>query len=366
MKIKWQGFLGKNHSWSIVGQNFCRQFAKLGHTVHMNSTNGLEHFPEDLSQFLVEKLDNDYDLEMSYTRMSNFPNLLQSSKNSIKFGIYCFEFAGKNALPTGFAKNVKYCTKLLPPSNFAKQVMLDSGVQESSMTVVPHGVDFDLLQSAPKYNLKTKKKHKIILVAGQPHLRKGLDLSLDVFGKAFTSKDDVCLVLKIVDKEPESNFEVSFKEIYKKFNNKYPKHAEIEIIREFIPNMGSLYRECDIHFNLTLAEGFGIPFLEATAFNLINIAPRYGGQLDFLNDNNSILVSGKIVPAPPQALYYEQKLKTNWFKSDIEAGVEALRAAITNLDKLKTQFNAYNLDNKYKEKYSWETISKQVLSMCNK
>ena len=329
----------------------------------MISTNGLEFFPQDLAQYLVEKPDNDYDMELSYTRMSNFPNYLQSSPNSKKLGVYTYEFSGKNALPSGFAKNVKYCTQLLPPSQFAKQVFLDSGVPEEKMTIVPHGIDFDLLHSAPKYNLKTKKKTKIILVVGQPHLRKNLDGSLDAFGKAFTSKDDVCLVLKIVDKEPTSSFEVSFRDIYKKFIIKYPKHAEIEIIKQYIPNMGSLYRECQLHFSLTFCEGFGIPWLEATAFDIINIAPNYGGQLQFLNDNNSLLVSGKIEPAPPRSLYYEQKYGSTWFRPDVNQSVAALQNAVSNLEDLKTTFKQYNLDNDYKQKYSWETISKQVLNM---
>jgi hypothetical protein len=53
MKVLWFGFAGKNHSWSIVGQNICRILKEKGHKVHIFSTNGDQHFPEDLEENLI-------------------------------------------------------------------------------------------------------------------------------------------------------------------------------------------------------------------------------------------------------------------------------------------------------------------------
>ena len=50
MKVLWHGFCGKQHSWSVCAQNICRILKKLGHNVHMFSTNGDQHFPEDLRE----------------------------------------------------------------------------------------------------------------------------------------------------------------------------------------------------------------------------------------------------------------------------------------------------------------------------
>jgi len=360
MKICIQQFLGKSHSWSIVGQNYARSFRNLGNEVHLQSTNGLEYFPDDLKSLLKEKLDDDYDLELSYTSMKNFPVYLNHSKKSIKFGIWCFEWAGKNAIPTGFAKHYKSCNKILPPSQFAKQVFLDSGVPESSLQVVPHGFDKTAYDNCEPLNINTKKSIKILLNIAQNHMRKNFAGALDAFGKAFSKKDDVCLVLKIVDKEPQQNFEVSFKKMFNVFKTKYPNHAEVKIITDFIPNIGSLYKSCDILYSLTHCEAFYMPGLEALSLGLVNVVSGYGGQLDFLNNDNSLLVSGKVSFSPPQALYWDQKAGTYWFEPSIDDAVEKLRYAANNILKLKNQIK---LNNQVIEKYSWDNVANSVLDL---
>ena len=109
MKICWYGFLGKSHSWSIVGQNICRQLKKHGHEVDMFSTNGLEYFPKDLKEnlkgFVEEQhgltygqlnskidvcLDKTYDMQLSYTALKNFPYYFKRG-NKNRFGIWNYE-----------------------------------------------------------------------------------------------------------------------------------------------------------------------------------------------------------------------------------------------------------------------------------
>src|SRR5690606_31517781 len=125
--------------------------------------------------------------------------------------------------------------QILPPSNFAKQVFIDSGIPDKHMTVIPHGINFEHVETAVPYSLKTKKNNKILSVVAQIHRRKNLAGMLDMYGKAFTKNDDVCLVLKIQDRPPKQAFELSFNQVFKNFKNKFPQHAEIEIIREFVP-----------------------------------------------------------------------------------------------------------------------------------
>lgn len=360
MKISWQGFLGRNHSWAYVAQNICRELDKSGNQVEMSSTNGLDHFPNDLKHLLREQLSDDYDLEMSYTAMKNFPAYLNHSKKSKKFGIWCFEWCGKNALPEGFSKHYKNCDRILPPSEYAKQVFLESGVPEQSMTVIPHGYNVKDFEEAEKYNIHNDKI-KILLNVGQPHLRKGLDITLEAFGSAFTRKDNVCFVIKVVDKKVEQPFEVSFSNLFQSFHKKYPNHAEVIVIKDFIPNMYSLYKACDIHFNMTRAEGFGLPFLEAAISGLVNISPNFGGMKDFCNENNSLLVGGKMDYATPSSLYYQHKLGVYWFTPSKTEAVDKLRYAVDNVVKLKEKFSKNN--EKIKEEYTWKNVSKKIVNL---
>jgi glycosyltransferase involved in cell wall biosynthesis len=362
MKVAWQGFAGTNHSWSIVAQSICRSLAKKGHEVHLCSTNGYDFFPEDLRPLVRDQLDDDYDMQLTYTALKNAPLYLgRGDKN--RFLCWTFEFAGKNALPEGFAKNYKFTDKILPPSNFAKQVFLDSGIPESHMAVVPHGIDFQLVDSAIPYQLKTNKSTKILAVIAQVHRRKNLAGMLDMYGKAFTKKDDVCLVLKVQDRPPKQTFELSFKDLFTQFKTKYKDHAEVEIVREFVPNIYSLYKSCDIVFSASHCEGFGITALDAHALGKINVASKYGGFLDFLNPDNSLLIDGSEFSVPTNFLYWTNKTNTKAFMPSIDAGVAQLRFAVENKETLLTKYTSnigYAQNN-----YNWDTVTNQIIGLTD-
>ena len=112
MKVCWMGFLGKSHSWSIVGQSICRELIKLGHDVHLFSTNGLQYFPEDLKQNLIGYVEENsknvtgrlpdkiYDVKLSYTCPINWQNYLNGGKNKLVCWVYEWLI-----YPYGFAKN---------------------------------------------------------------------------------------------------------------------------------------------------------------------------------------------------------------------------------------------------------------------
>lgn len=360
MKVCLHQFLGKNHSWSIVGQNIARTLAGKGHEVHLLSTNGYEYFPEDLKPFVREKLDNDYDMQVSYTAMKNFPYLLSHGPKN-RFGIWNYE---TTVLPKGFAKYYQFTDKMLPSSSFSKKVFADNGVPAERMEVVPHGADLAVFKTSQnKYPLKTNKKFKILANIAQPHIRKNIPGLFEAFGRAFTSKDDVCLVAKVTIKEKrEASFDVDFKNIYSSFERKFPKHASVEIIPNFIPNISELYNSCDAVFSATFAECFWLPGIESMAAGKLTIAPRYGGQLDFMNDQNSLLIDGKIVRAPAQMQYWTQSPFAAMFEPNLDEAAKLLKLAYDKHEELQTRF-APEME-KITQIYNWENVVDQIVKLC--
>jgi glycosyltransferase involved in cell wall biosynthesis len=370
VRICWRGFCGANHSWACVARALSKQFCDKHHKVEIFSTDGKNCIPKELINNIVgyfengklfgKELDHNYDIAISYTAPHNWKTYLQNGK--IKLGIWAFEFAGKNSLPAGFAKQHSFCDKVLPPSEFAKQVFIDSGIPPQKIEIVPHGIDIKQLDNAQPINFNTNKI-KLCAVLGQIHMRKGLDKTLEAFGKAFTKNDNVCFVLKVADKTPTQSFELSFKDELKRFKNKYPNHAQIIVINEFIDNMFSIYKACDIYFHLTKCEAFGIPFLEALSSGLINICPKYGGMLDFLNDDNAMLIDGKQAKAPSRSLYWEQKQNTMWFESNIDEAVDKLRYAVNNVEVMKQKIKPHI--ELVRNTYSWNKVADKVLGLVN-
>lgn len=371
MKVCWFGFLGKNHSWSIVAQNISRKLIEMGHEVDLYSTNGVEHFPEDLKPFLkgfnnegemkqniMAPLKDQYDLQLSYTAFKNFPiYFIRGNKN--RFGIWNYE---TDILPKAFAKYTKSVDKVLPSSQFSKDIFIKNGVPADKQVVVPHGIHVERFQNLGKFPLKTKKKLKVLANIAQPHLRKNIPGLLEAYGKAFTKKDDVCLVLKVSRKPPKHAFDVDFNKLFSDFKNKYKDHAEIEIIDMFIVDIETLYNACDVVYTMTHSECFWMPGLEGFAANKIVIAPRYGGQLDFMNDDNSLLVDGKECRAPMQAQYWEPSPYAKMFNPDTNLGADALRKVYSDYDNLLAKFSP-NMKS-LMPNYSWASVAERIIDLC--
>jgi glycosyltransferase involved in cell wall biosynthesis len=377
MKICWFGFLGKNHSWSIVGQNISRELIKLGHDVDLFSTNGNQYFPEDLKPYLKgylqedmplnefnyvdlvsSKLDTNYDMQLSYTALRNFCNYF-SRGNKNRFGIWNYE---TTVLPKAFAKFGQCVDKVLPSSNFSKKIFTDNGMAEDHQVMIPHGIHLDRFQNLGKFPLKTYKKYKILCNIAQPHLRKNIPGLLKTWGKAFTKNDDVCLVLKISKKSPNPQFDVPFNSIFNDFKSTYKNHAEIEIIDEFITDIETLYNACDVVMTMTHAECFWMPGLEAMAANKIVLAPRYGGQLDYMNDDNSILIDGKLIRADNRMQYWEPSPYAAVFDPDTDQAAAKLKDVIANYDDYLKKFSP-----KMKEllpSYSWTKVAERIVGLC--
>ena len=165
MKICWFGFLGKNHSWSIVAQNISRELITMGHHVDLFSTNGISNFPEDLKgnlkgfseegqkytpeEYAVKvsnKLERNYDMQLSYTAMHNFQHYFIRG-NTNRFGIWNYE---TTILPKSFAKYSLCVDKVIPSSQFSKKIFTDNGIPESRQVVIPHRIHLDRFNNLGK------------------------------------------------------------------------------------------------------------------------------------------------------------------------------------------------------------------------
>jgi glycosyltransferase involved in cell wall biosynthesis len=365
MDIKIQQFLFQNHSWAIVGWNISRSLLKMGHSVELfaTDTNKTRHLPQDLAPYLSSQQfpQLSYDCQIGYTAPVNWGAYFQNG-NKNRFAIWNYEYRGSNLLP-GFAKYYKMVDKVLPSSNFSKDVFLDMGVPEQNLIVVPHGINLEDFENKNKYPLKTKKNIKILLNIAQPHKRKAIHLALKAFGEAFKKTDDVCLVAKIsVANKSDHQFSVDFHKIYNEFCRQYNNHAEVEIITSFIPNIAELYNACDINFSATHTECWHLPSLEALAAGLINVVPKYGGILDFCNEENSLLIDGKIARAPRDHQYWLFSPYAQHFEIDIDDAVKKLKMAVENNQTLKNKMLPAMIETA--KKYTWESATSKIMELC--
>jgi len=374
MKVCLKQFLSRNHSWGSVGTSIAIEFKRLGHEVSLCSTNGYENFPKELEANIacnkcttpkdsgrrICDLKGEFDLALSYTMLTHFPDYLKLGKN--RFGIWNLD---GNRVPKGFFFFFHGATKILPSSEYSRQTFENNGIPKDKMIVVPHGYSDSFVNRDVVYKLKTDRKIKVLVNIQQCHTRKNIAGILDIWGRTFNKKDDVVLVVKVKDKKPTSCFEVSWKDLYAKFKTKYKNHAPVMVINEFIDDISDLYRAVDIVLSASHVECFLLPAMEGLAAGKLIIASggeSSCGNIDFMNENNSLLIKGKQVRAPKNYQYWENSIYGEMFQPDPTSASELLLRAVKDYDSLIKQFTPGI--NMVREKYTWKKVAEQILSLC--
>jgi glycosyltransferase involved in cell wall biosynthesis len=341
----------------------------MGHDVEFVSTDGVDSklVPKDLEKHIRAQPSGIYDAQISYTAPHNWPNFLgHGSKN--RFGIWNYEYNNKQGSPqallVGFAKYVNCIDKLLPSSNFSMDVFKSMLVPQEKMVVIPHGFDKDQFDVVNKFKLKSNKKYKILLNIAQPHLRKNIYKALESYALSFSRKDDVCLVAKVyVKNNSNSQFDVDFYSMLKKIRTKYPNCGEIEVVTDFIEKISDLYYACDVNFSTTHVECWHLPSLEALAAGIVNVVPRYGGILDFCDDNNSLLTDGVITKCPREHQYWQHNPFAVHFEVDINDSVKKLKQSVYDNESLKEKF-ALNSKGML-ENLTWDIVTKNIMELVH-
>jgi glycosyltransferase involved in cell wall biosynthesis len=362
------------------------------HNIFLKSTNNLEYFPDDLRNLLIpgyhgslsqgpadyinekgEQVKVDpksplpqipdknmpYDLELAYTIFWQSPRRFhQSSK--CKALIWNFE---SSILPSGWQEYHRSIDYILPSSQFSYDIFAQNGIPKDKMVIVPHGVDLNMFNpDIPPFKLKTEKKVKFLHNA-IPHHRKLHERVIKSYLDAFTGKDDVCLVLKTKFLTPsrEKPFEVDVKEILNKAYKGRKNPPEIEIVNTYIPSIGSLYNACDAIISMSSTEGFYMPGLEALACEKLVIAPRHGGQLDFLNDENSLLIDTKEMAAPFTMQYWTNQKHAVVGDPSVKHCSELMRRVYENPEK-ETQ-RIIEPARKTAKEFTWEKGAEIILNL---
>jgi glycosyltransferase involved in cell wall biosynthesis len=81
--------------------------------------------------------------------------------------------------------------------------------------------------------------------------------------------------------------------------------AQIRIISESLSQleMAELYRRADAFVLPSRGEGWGRPYMEAMASGLPTIGTRWGGNLDFMSEENSFLIECEVKRVSERAAY---------------------------------------------------------------
>ena len=206
-------------------------------------------------------------------------------------------------IPTRWVEPCNAMDEVWVPSHFNRETFVASGVAPEKVRVLPPGVDTKLFRPGRVPLRIPHLRGFNFLCVTNLHDRKGTELLLQAFLQEFKTDDDIALVLKV---SPQKDNPIDFEAelaffIEKQASLLLEKSPTVIFIDEFLPQseMPSLYAAADAFVLPTHGEGCGRVLLEALASELPVITTRWGGPLEFLNDEISYLIDIEgLVPVP--------------------------------------------------------------------
>jgi hypothetical protein len=119
------------------------------------------------------------------------------------------------------------------------------------------------------------------------------------------------------------------------------------------------------HVSFTHGEGFGRPLLEASLSEKIVIAPNWGGQVDFLTKDNSVLLPGSLNDVKPESLMKGLHVKdTKWFTVNYNYASKMLKDVFENYSKYVVKGKKLAIVNQ--SKFSLDGMTKQFEQILDK
>jgi glycosyltransferase involved in cell wall biosynthesis len=188
-----------------------------------------------------------------------------------------------SAAPKSLIDVLAKADEVWTPSHFSRAALVRSGLPESKVHVIPNGIDPRVFTArGAALPLPTKKPFKFLYVGGTIY-RKGIDLLLEAYSKAFSAADDVCLVIKDFGKQALYKGQTADKRIqaYRERDNA----PEILYLDQDLSqaDLASLYRACDVCVAPYRGEGFSLPTLEAMASGIPVVVTKGGSTDDFVD-----------------------------------------------------------------------------------
>ncbi len=221
------------------------------------------------------------------------------------------------------------------PSEYVRRCFVDGGVKPDRVFVIPNGVDTHRFNpQAPVLQLPTKAKFRFLFVGGTI-FRKGIDILLEAYARAFGPGDDVCLLVKDLGADTfyrGQNLRERVLAMAADARNPEIVYLGNDLSGEQMPG---LYVACDCLVHPYRGEGFGLPIVEAMACGLPVVVPNYGPALELCTNNTAFFVPWRELRLAHAAVGDLETVDIPVMAEvEVEALVRTMRVACANPDRV--------------------------------
>lgn len=249
-------------------------------------------------------------------------------------------------LPDGWAAACADVDELWVASRFVRDLFLDGGVPPDKVHVIPTGIDASRFAPDRVAPLTVPGRRRFAFLATFDFtLRKGWDVLVDAWARAFSADDDVCLILRASSRRRDDDVDAAIDAVLARSARARSTVAPIIRLGEELSDedMARLYRAADVYVLPSRGEGLGLPYMEAMAAGVPVIATRWGGHLDFVDDETGWLVDvDGLAPVDPvhtaRSPFYTASQR--WAEPSVAHTATLLRQAFDNPDEVRRKGQA--------------------------
>lgn len=310
---QFEGPFDSSYSLAILNREMARAVEALRpHSVALYSTEGPgdyapdEQWLADDSQTLALWQRSEDIIEVDVTLRLLYPPRVEAMRGKLHvMNTYGWE---ESVFPAehvaAFNQHLHLVTVM---SQFVRKTLIDSGV---TVPVVPVGVGVDhILRYAPEPVELPESDAFCFLHISSCFPRKGIDILLDSYSKAFSAQDNVLLIIKTFP-NPHNDVE----EQLARLRETRPDCPAIHLINEdlSIGQINTLYQRADALVAPSRGEGFGMPMAEAMLWDVPVITTGYGGHTDFCTPATAWLIDYQFA----KAATHMQQFDSLWVEPD--------------------------------------------------
>lgn len=253
-------------------------------------------------------------------------------------------------------KDSKVSQIWVPSSHVQKAIASTTEDQDilGKIRMVPHGVNLSLFRP-----IQTQRDAQFTFIVNKGWARGlqdrgGVQWAIKAFNNEFRKDEQVQLMVKINTVYCPQGWNLR-EEIKKLEIQESAKMIfNVEAVQDAL--LPSFYAKADCFVSPTMSEAFNLPGLEAMACSLPTIQTGFGGQTDYMTEENSWKIDYDLVDSPEKPAYEGVK----WAMPKIEHLQKLMRFAFERPDETRRKGRKALEDS---QKWSWDQSAKKAMDI---
>ena len=245
--------------------------------------------------------------------------------------------------------------ELWVPSDFVRRVFVRAGVSEQRVQVIPNGVDAKLFTPEGPSARPTGCRKIMFLFVGGAIERKGIDLLLQAYARAFEAGDDVTLAVS-TGANPAYAHNSLDGQLAKFMSDTRLPHVAFLSKQFDDADLAAMYRGCDAFVLPYRGEGFGMPVAEAMACGKPVIVTAAGPAPEFCPPDCGYLIPAVESPvSDPPPPFGEFTGEWNWYEPDVATLAQTMRHVYERPEEAAAR--GRNGAKAIRRKHTWEKVT---------